>query len=64
MIGKTQFSQGRIPYQGHIYPDGTCFSTTEVAAILNPESIKGNAEEIAKNAGFLISEKAQIKNCE
>jgi hypothetical protein len=58
MIGSTQFSQGRMPYQGHIYPDGKCFSATEVAAILNPEGIKGAVEEISRNAGFTVSEKA------
>lgn len=58
MIGSTQFSQGRMPYQGHIYPDGKCFSVKEVAAILNPEGVKGDAEQIARNAGFTISEKA------
>jgi predicted GH43/DUF377 family glycosyl hydrolase len=57
MIGSTQFSQGRMPYQGHIYPDGKCFSVMEVAAILNPDGVKENAEEIARNAGFVVSEK-------
>ena len=32
-IGSTQFSQGRMPFQGHLYPDGKSFSVTEVAAI-------------------------------
>ncbi|MEI6178109.1 MAG: cellulase family glycosylhydrolase, partial [Verrucomicrobiota bacterium] len=58
MIGSTRFSQGRVPYQGHIYPDGTCFSATEVATILNPEGFTGDATEIARKAGFEVSEKA------
>ena len=33
MIGRTQFSQGPTPYQGVIYPDGTCFDATEVMLI-------------------------------
>jgi acetyl esterase/lipase len=57
MIGSTQFAQGRMPYQGHIYPDGKCFSATEVAAILNPAGDKDDAEEIAQKAGFIVSEK-------
>lgn len=56
MIGSTQFSLGRLPYQGHIYPDGTCFSVTEVAAILNPGGVQGNSGEIARNAGFVLSD--------
>jgi len=58
MIGSTQFSQGRRPYQGHIYPDGTCYSAKEVAAILCPEGHSGSAEEIAEKAGFKVSDKA------
>lgn len=58
MIGSTQFSQGRIPYQGHIYPDGTCFSAAEVAAILNPGGYEGDAAAIAAAAGFRVSDKA------
>lgn len=57
MIGKTQFSQGRIPYQGHIYPDGTCFSAEEVATILNPGGYQGDPVAIAREAGFEISDK-------
>lgn len=57
MIGSTQFSQGRMPYQGHVYPDGKCFSVTEVAAILNSEGVQGDAAEIARTAGFVLSEK-------
>jgi predicted GH43/DUF377 family glycosyl hydrolase len=58
MIGSTRFSQGKVPYQGHIYPDGTCFSAAEVAIILNPEGFTGDATEIARKAGFEVSEKA------
>jgi hypothetical protein len=58
MIGKTTWSQGKLPYQGHLYPDGTCFSAKEVAAILNPEGFTGDATEIARKAGFEVSEKA------
>lgn len=54
MIGKTQFSQGRRPYQGHLYPDGTCYSAKEVAAILYPE---GPSAAIAERAGFRVSER-------
>jgi len=57
MIGRTQFSQGTKPYQGHIYPDGTCYSAKEVAAILCPEGYVGSAEEVAANAGFKVSDK-------
>ena len=52
MIGKTQFSQGSAPYQGHIYPDGTCRSVREVAAILHPEGYTGDPRGIAADAGF------------
>ncbi len=52
MIGKTQFSQGSAPYQGHIYPDGTCRSVREAAAILHPEGYAGDPREIAAKAGF------------
>ncbi len=57
MLGKTQFTQGRRPYQGHIYPDGTCYSAKEVAAILSPSGYTGSAEEVAAKAGFKVSEK-------
>lgn len=30
MLGKTQFSRMVFPYQGLIYPDGTCFDASEV----------------------------------
>ncbi len=33
MIGRTQFSQGDYPYQGLIYPDGTCLDAREVASV-------------------------------
>lgn len=33
MIGRTQFSQGDYPYQGLIYPDGTCLDAGEVAVV-------------------------------
>ena len=45
-------SRGRVPYQGHVYPDGTCLSVAEVAAILNPEGFEGDAKAIAGKAGF------------
>lgn len=35
MLGKTQFSQGPIPYQGVIYPDGACHDAGEIAQIMN-----------------------------
>lgn len=57
MIGSTQFSQGRRPYQGHIYPDGTCYSAKEVATILCPEGYAGSAEEVIAKAGFKVSDK-------
>lgn len=57
MLGKTQFTQGQKPYQGHIYPDGTCYSAKEVATILYPEGYSGSAEKIASEAGFKISDK-------
>jgi len=34
MIGRTQFTQGAVPYQGVIYPDGTCFDIKEIALIM------------------------------
>ena len=52
MLGKTQFTGGSAPYQGHIYPDGTCRSVREVAAILHPEGYAGDPREIAAEAGF------------
>jgi len=52
MLGKSQFSQGSAPYQGHIYPDGSCRSVREVAAILHPEGYTGDPREIAAKAGF------------
>lgn len=52
MIGKTQFTEGSAPYQGHIYPDGTCRSVREVAAILHPEGYTGDPRQIAAEAGF------------
>jgi hypothetical protein len=58
MIGNTQFTRGRIPFQGHIYPDGTCYSAAEVAAILYPRGYDGKAEELAGAAGFCISSNA------
>jgi hypothetical protein len=58
MIGSTQFTQGRIPYQGHVYPDGTVFASAEVAAILNPAGYTGSADAIAAAAGFRTSDRA------
>ncbi len=57
MLGKTQFSQGRRPYQGHLYSDGTCYSAKEVAAVLCPEGYTGSAEDVAAKAGFKLSDK-------
>lgn len=64
MIGSTQFSQGKRPYQGHIYPDGTCYSVNEVAAILHPGGHAGNATNTAAAAGFKVSEKAESKGAQ
>ena len=55
MVGNTQFARGKTPTQGHIYPDGTCYSAAEVATILNPTGYVGNAQEIAARAGFVVS---------
>jgi hypothetical protein len=33
MLGKTQFSRAVFPYQGLVYPDGTCFDAREVALV-------------------------------
>jgi len=33
MLGQTQFSRAAFPYQGLIYPDGTCFDVREVALV-------------------------------
>ena len=33
MIGRTQFAEGASPYQGLVYPDGTCYDADEVAAV-------------------------------
>ena len=52
MLGKSQFSQSSAPFQGHIYPDGTCRSVREVAAIVHPEGYTGDPREIAAKAGF------------
>ena len=54
MLGKTEFTQGKLPYQGHIYPDGTCYSAKEVAAILFPDGCTGKAEDAAAQAGFKV----------
>ncbi len=54
MLGKSQFAQGKLPYQGHIHPDGTVYSPSEVSAILRPEGFKGNADDIAATAGFKL----------
>jgi hypothetical protein len=52
MIGRTQFAETGAPYQGHIYPDGTCRSAREVAAILHPGGYSGDPRAIAAQAGF------------
>ncbi len=62
MIGSTQFAEEKtrypgIPFQGNLYPDGTCFLPSELAAILNPEGFTGDAAEIARKAGFVPSAK-------
>jgi len=33
MIGRTQFSRGAYPYQGLVYPDGTCLDAHEIAHV-------------------------------
>ena len=48
MLGKTQFTGGSAPYQGHIYPDGTCRSVREVAAILCPEGYTGDRARLPR----------------
>ena len=35
MLGKTQFSREDPPYQGLIYPDGTCYDAQEVARLMD-----------------------------
>lgn len=35
MIGRTQFTEGAYPYQGLVYPDGTCLDAGEVASVAN-----------------------------
>lgn len=35
MLGKTQFSREDPPYQGLIYPDGTCYDAQEVACVMD-----------------------------
>ena len=57
MLGRTQFTEGKRPYQGHIYPDGSCYSAKEVAAILEPNGYTGAAEDVVAQAGFKISDK-------
>ena len=42
MIGRTQFAEGAFPYQGLVYPDGTCLDADEVAAVA------GVSEEAAR----------------
>ena len=54
MLGETQFTQGKLPYQGHVYPDGTVRSASEAAAILHPEGFGGNAGDVAAAAGFKV----------
>ena len=54
MLGKSQFAQGKLPYQGHVYPDGTVYSASEVGAILRSAGPGGSAGDRAVTAGFKL----------
>lgn len=51
MIGRTQFSQGPTPYQGVIYPDGTCFDAAEVMHIAFPGQQGLDPRQVARDLG-------------
>jgi hypothetical protein len=52
MIGRTQFGQGPTPYQGVIYPDGTCFDAAEVMHIACPGQQVLNPRQLARRLGL------------
>jgi len=52
MIGRTQFSQGPTPYQGVIYPDGTCFDAAEVMHIAYPGRQDLDPRQVARELGL------------
>ena len=52
MIGRTQFSQGPTPYQGVIYPDGTCFDAAEVMLIASHGQQVQQPRQAARELGL------------
>ena len=52
MIGRTQFTQGATPYQGVIYPDGTCFDAAEVMHIVYPGRTGLEPKQVAAEVGL------------
>ncbi len=52
MIGRTQFTQGATPYQGVIYPDGTCFDAAEVMHIVHPGQAGLDPRQVAIDVGL------------
>lgn len=52
MIGRTQFSQGPTPYQGVLYPDGTCFDAAEVMHIAFPGQTGLEPRQVAREVGL------------
>lgn len=52
MIGRTQFTQGATPYQGVIYPDGTCFDAAEVMHIVHPGQTGLDPKQVAADVGL------------
>lgn len=52
MIGRSQFTRGATPYQGVIYPDGTCFDAAEVTEIVYPGQTGLEAKRVAAEIGL------------
>ena len=52
MIGRTQFSKGPTPYQGVIYPDGTCFDAAEEMLIASHGQQVQQPRQAARELGL------------
>ena len=52
MIGRTQFTQGVTPYQGVVYPNGTCLDATEVMHIVHPGQTGLDPKRVAADVGL------------
>jgi len=62
MIGRTQFSQGTAPYQGVIYPDGTCYDAAEVMHIVYPGQAGLEPRKVAAELGLPQTGPSKIPN--